>query len=68
MASDPDFAAEANKKWLARAAKAAMTIKRRMATEEDFSRHIHAVRSAGAKKARLMDSRTLAANARKVAA
>jgi group I intron endonuclease len=68
MASDPAFAAEANKKWLARAAKAAETIKKRMATEEGFSRHIHVVRSASAKKARSTDPRTLAANARKVAA
>jgi len=61
MASDPAFAAEAKAKWDLRAEKAVKTLRNRMATDEAFAKHIKNVRTAGAKKARASDPRTLKA-------
>ena len=59
IASDPVFAAEAKAKWDLRAEKAVKTLQTRVATDKNFAEHIKKVRSAGAKKARASDPRTL---------
>lgn len=64
MASDPIYAEEANRKWLARAQKAAATIRERQKTDPDFARHMFETRSAIGKKARANDPRTLRAKER----
>jgi group I intron endonuclease len=55
MAADPVFAAEANAKWLARARKAADTIRRRQNEDPQFARRMFDTRSKAAKIARAKD-------------
>lgn len=65
IAADPEFAAQADAKWKARAKLATDTIANRAAVDPEFAKHIHNVRSAGAKKGRASDPRTVAAALRK---
>jgi len=61
IAADPEFAAQADVKWKARAKLARDTIVKREAVDAEFAEHMHGVRSRAAKKARASDPRTIAA-------
>ena len=65
LAIDPVFAAEVKAQGAARAAKAQETIKRRRAEDREFDKHMRAVLSDAAKKARAHDPRTIQATARR---